>query len=382
MVSEERIRTVFTELAEIDSESFGEKQIGENIVNRLRALGLEVTTSGGTRKEFLEAHPGSHPNIYAALKGTVPGEPVLFSAHLDTVAPGIGKRAVTEKDGTIRPAGNTVLGADDISGLTAILEALTVIQETGADHPDIEILITPAEEPFCEGSANFDFSLIRSGQAYVLDLTGPIGTAAAAAPTILSFEIEVRGKAAHAGFAPEKGINALTLAARTLAEIPTGHVGPDTTVNFGTIAGGTANNIVPESVRLTGEVRSLRHEEADRRVEEIFGRFNVNTRKAGGIAFCRRKEHIRAYRVDRESPAVRRFERACRLEGLEPRLTNTLGGSDANRLNEAGIPAIVTACGMENVHSTAEYTRVEDLRKSAELTLRLMTITEDDSNEK
>ena len=102
MVSEERIRTVFTELAEIDSESFGEKQIGENIVNRLRALGLEVTTSGGTRKEFREAHPGSHPNIYAALKGTVPGEPVLFSAHLDTVAPGIGKRAVTEKDGTIR----------------------------------------------------------------------------------------------------------------------------------------------------------------------------------------------------------------------------------------------------------------------------------------
>ena len=156
MVSEERIRTVFTELAEIDSESFWEKRIGENIVSRLRALGLEVTTSSGTRKEFLEAHPGSHPNIYAALKGTVPGEPVLFSAHLDTVAPGIGKKAVTEKDGTIRPAGNTVLGADDISGLTAILEALTVIRETGADHPDIEILITPAEEPFCEGSANFD----------------------------------------------------------------------------------------------------------------------------------------------------------------------------------------------------------------------------------
>ena len=75
---------------------------------------------------------------------------------------------------------------------------------------------------------------------------------------------------------------------------------------------------------------------------------------------------------------MKRFERACAAEGLECRLTATLGGSDANRLNAAGIPAIVTACGMENVHSTEEYTTAESLRRSAELTLKLMTIKEND----
>ena len=381
MVNEGRIRKAFSELVEYDSESFREKQIGEEVVKRLRELGLEVMTDGGTDKAFLEAHPASFPNIYAQLKGIAPGEPVLFSAHLDTVAPGNGKHAVNGGNGTIRSAGNTVLGADDVSGIVSILEALTVIQENGMEHPDIEVLITSAEEPFCEGSRFFDFRRIRARTAYVLDLTGPIGTAAIAAPTILSFTAEIRGRAAHAGFAPEKGINALTIAAEALAEIPTGHVDAYSTVNIGTITGGTANNIVPENVRLTGEIRSLKHSEAVRRTEEIFRKFDINTRKAGGIAFCRQNENIRAYSVDKESPAVRRFERACRAERLESRLVSTLGGSDANRLNEAGITAIVIACGMENVHSTEEYTTISDLRKSAELTIKLMTIKEDKEND-
>ena len=233
MVHEDRIQKVFFELVSFDSESFKEKHIGENIAGRLRDLGLEVTTYTGTDEQFLEAHPESFPNIYGLLKGNVPGEPVLFAAHLDTVAPGKGKRAVTDAEGTIRSAGDTVLGADDLSGIVAILEALTVIRETGKEHPDIEVLITTAEEPFCEGSRYFDYSLIRSRAAYVLDLTGPIGTAAIAAPTILSFTAEIRGKAAHGGFAPEKGINALTITAETLAEIPTGRVDAVSTVNIG-----------------------------------------------------------------------------------------------------------------------------------------------------
>ena len=377
MVNEERIRKAFTELVVYDSESFREKQIGEEVARRLRALGLEVTADEGTDKAFLETHPESHPNIYALLKGNAPGEPVLFSSQLDTVSPGVGKRAVIDEDGTIRPAGDTVLGADDVAGIVSILEALAVLRESGAAHPDIEVLITPAEEPFCEGSQYFDFSMVRSKTAYVLDLTGPIGTAAVAAPTIFSFTAEIRGKAAHAGFAPETGINALTITAEALRQIPTGHVGPGTTVNIGTITGGTANNIVPESVRLTGEVRSLDHEEAVRKMREIFEVFDSAARNAGGAAFCRQDEQsIRAYRVDSDARVIRRFERACEAEKLDCRLIDTLGGSDANRMNEVGIPAIVAACAMQSVHSTAEYTRVSDLRKSAELALRLMTIGE------
>ena len=379
MISEERIRSAFLELAAIDSESYREKAIGKAVTARLRALGLEVITEGTTGRGFLNLHPDSHPNILARLKGTAPGDPVLFSAHLDTVSPGTNKEPVVVEDGTIRSAGETVLGADDLCGIVSILEALRVIREENLPHPDIEVLITPAEEPFCEGSRYLDFRQIRSRTGYVLDLTGPIGTAAVSAPTIVSFEAVVRGRAAHAGFNPEEGINALNITVKTLAEIRTGRLDGNTTVNVGTIQGGTGNNIVPERVRVTGEVRSLVHSEADRIVREILDRFSENARKAGGIAYCSSTERIRAYRVEAEDPAVRRFRAGCEAEKIPSRLVDTLGGSDANRLNEAGISAIVTACGMENVHSTEETTNIKDLIQSARLTLRLMTLKEEQS---
>ena len=373
MISEKRIRALFTELAAIDSESFGEKQIGENVTARLKALGLEVITEAGTDPTFLEAHPDSFPNIFGRLKGTIPGEPALFAAHLDTVAPGKNKRAVISEDGVIRSAGDTVLGADDLNGIVPILEALTVIREKRLAHPDIEVLITAAEEPHCEGSRFFNTGLVKARSAYVLDLTGDIGTAAVAAPSILSFTVEIKGKAAHAGFAPEEGINALAIAAETLAQIPVGRIDAQTTVNIGRIEGGTAINIVPEDIRLKGEVRSLDHSEAVRWLDSILKQFEENARKVGGIAHCSRTEHIRAYRIEETDPAAERFIKACEAEKLEGRRITTLGGSDANRLNAAGIHAIVIANGMREVHSTSEHTSLGDLERCAALILRLMT---------
>ena len=78
--------------------------------------------------------------------------------------------------------------------------------------------------------------------------------------------------------------------------------------------------------------------------------------------------------VDSESFSEKEIGEACAGEKLESRRITTLGGSDANRLNAAGIHTIVIANGMQNVHSTSEYTRLSDLKRCAELTLKLMTI--------
>ena len=75
-----------------------------------------------------------------------------------------------------------------------------------------------------------------------------------------------------------------------------------------------------------------------------------------------------------DDPAVLRFRKACRLENIPCSVIRTMGGSDANRLNEAGIRTIVIACGMENVHSTEEFCKLSELNRSAKLTLRLMTM--------
>ena len=374
MVNEKRVTDLFLKLAAFDSESFSEKQIGQFVTSKLKDLGLEVYTDNTTDNEFLKAHPDSFPNIYAVLKGNNTADPILFSAHLDTVQPGKGKKPLITADGLITSEGDTVLGADDISGIVAIIEALTVIKENNADHPDIEILFTVSEEPFCEGSRFFNFGLIKSGIAYVLDLTGKIGTTAISAPSIISFTADITGKASHAGFAPQEGISAIKIAAEAVNRIKTGKVDRMTTVNIGRIEGGTSNNIVPENVRLTGEIRSLNHSKALAKALEIEKIIRQYADKSGAQLDFTKVEHIKAYRIDKRASVITGFKKACKKTGIKPEFITTFGGSDANRLNEAGIVTVVNSCGMEKVHSSEEYTTVNELVKSAELTFNLMTI--------
>ena len=362
MIDKTRLLSEFERLVGFDCESFHEAEIKEYLKAALKGLGLEVTEDDAA--SALRSRGADAGNLYGLLPGTRAGAPLLFCAHMDTVSPGNGKKAVFHPDGRITSDGTTVLGADDAAGLAAILEALTVIREQGLPHPDIEVLFPVAEEPYCLGTSVFDFSLTRARTAYVLDLTGPVGTAAIQAPSILSVDINVTGRAAHAGFAPEDGVNALTIAARSLAALPTGHTAPDTTVNFGVIQGGAGKNIVPEQVVIRGEIRSLRHEaalEQARLVREV----TVT-------------EEIRAYRIGQEEPPVRRLAKAMERLGMgAPALVTTFGGSDNNNFAAHGIRGVVLACAMFDVHSVHEYTTAEQLCASARLVTELMTMEDE-----
>ena len=76
---------------------------------------------------------------------------------------------------------------------------------------------------------------------------------------------------------------------------------------------------------------------------------------------------------------VKRFQRACETLGLPGSLTSTLGGSDNNILMLHGLTGIVLSCGMRNVHSTREYTCVEDLEKGAALVAELLKDKDEDN---
>ena len=362
MVNEKRLTDTFIALTAIDAESGNEAAMREYLTLALAQLGIppEADAAG---------------NLFARLPGTRAGDAILFSAHMDTVRPGKGKKAVVHPDGRITSDGTTVLGADDAAGLAVILEALTVIREKGLPHPDIELLFTVEEEAYGVGSAKFDYSKLRAKTVYVLDLTGPVGTAAVAAPTLLSLDIAVRGRAAHAGFAPELGVNALSISAAALAKLKTGRVEADTTVNFGTIEGGTGQNIVPAFVRITGEVRSLRHEAALQQAETIESVFRREAKRRGGSAEVTVSEKIHAYRTAADEPAVTRLRAALAALGWgEPSLIETFGGSDNNVFALHGLRGLVLAATMELVHTTEEYTEIRELVRSAELTVKLMTM--------
>lgn len=376
-VDTQRLVHEFVRLTSFDAPSFQEREISAYVKEKLQSLGLQVEEDNA-RQKLLEEDPSREKtgsNLYAYLKGDLPGAPILFSAHLDTVSPGMGKKAILQEDGRITSDGTTVLGADDVSGLASILEALTLIREEGLSHPDLEILITVAEEPYCSGSRFVEYDRLKAKEGYVLDLVGPVGTAATAAPSILSLRAEIRGKAAHAGFSPEKGINALSIAADALASVRTGRVAEDLTVNFGTIRGGSGRNVVPEEILLEGEIRCLDHEKALCEADLIRQIFEKAAKKYGGSVQLHVEEHIRSYGLREEKSVVQRFLKAVQevFPERKAQCITTYGGSDANRLNANGIDTIVLACAMENCHGTDEYTTVPELTRAAQVTLQIMT---------
>lgn len=372
LINKERLIREFMHLVSYDSESFGERQIADYVKGELTKLGLAVEED-----DAAERLSGTAGNIYGFLPGNLPKEssvrPVLLSSHLDTVKPGIGKKAVRHEDGRITSDGKTVLGADDAAGLAEIIEVLRVIKESDLPHPDIEVLFPVAEEPYAQGSRVFDYGRIKADTAYVLDMSGPVGRAAIAAPAIYSVTVRVYGKSAHAGFCPEDGIHAIRIAAEAIAEIRQGHIDETTTVNIGTIEGGTARNIVPELVTVTGEIRSMDAGKALTEIEKIRGIFEASAKEHGGIAEVDVTEEFSSYRIKSGEYVVTRFEEACKKLGLSGTLEETFGGSDNNHFTAHGIRGIVVANAMNEVHTTDEWTHEDELVRAAGLTLLLVT---------
>jgi len=363
-----RLWETFSALTAIDSLPFKEKAMCDELKARLTELGADVYSDGAGKKIG-----GDCGNLYGYVSGAADAEPLLFSAHMDTVEPGRGKKAVLAGN-VITSAGDTVLGADDAAGLTIILEAVTRLKESGAVHRPIELLFTVAEELYGLGSANADYSRIKSKEAYTLDLSGEIGEAANAAPAILSFEATIRGKAAHAGFAPKDGVNAAMAAVNAAARIPVGEVEPGVAVNIGTIEGGTANNIVPERCRITGEIRGLSQKAAEARLRDIEIIFEEEAKKVGANVTVEHTPYISAYETPLTAKVAERFAKACEKVGVKPDIHPTMGGSDQNNYASFGIEGIVVACSMHNVHSVSEFCRLDELEKCTELVLALITL--------
>ena len=370
-VNTDRMVALFTEMVSLDSLSFGERAVADVLKRELEALGFEVS------EDDAGAQYGSDTgNLYARLKGTDPAkEPVLFSAHMDTVVPGTGKKAVIEPDkGIITSEGNTVLGADDVAGIVEILEGIRLATEGGV-YGDIEVLFTVAEEVYGKGSKVFDYSKVKAETAFVVDMSGPAGTAARSAPSIISFEFDIKGKSAHAGFAPQGGINAIAVAADIIAATGQGLIEEGLTLNIGTISGGTASNIVSDSCRCTGEVRGSDHSAACLAVKQLAERADEKCGNAGAQYTFKSEVMIRAYETAESDRSCAVFQRACKELGLEGGLVATRGGSDNNIFAERGIKGIVLSCGMENTHTVNEYIPIEDLEKGAELIAEIIKIS-------
>ena len=192
-------------------------------------------------------------------------------------------------------------------------------------------------------------------------------------PTHHRLQADFRGLAAHAGVRPEEGRSAILAAARAIADMRLGRLDAQTTANVGTIAGGSAINVVPERCSIVAEVRSRREE----RAEEILAELVDCVHEAANLPECECDVDVTmgrtftGYRTPATIPAVRAAEGALRRCGYEPVRIASGGASDANALIAAGLPTVNLANGTERNHEPGERVSVQALEGMLEVALAL-----------
>ena len=163
---------------------------------------------------------------------------------MDRVKNGHGIK-VREKDGVLYSGGDTILAADDVSGICAILDGVRRTLSSGNPHPRIEIAFTVGEEAGLFGGKALDLSVFQSSCCFVLDSPGLLGRLVNGAPGHVRFAIHVKGKPAHAGNEPENGINAAHILCHILDTLPDGRVNEELVANFPILGtGNESTNVV------------------------------------------------------------------------------------------------------------------------------------------
>lgn len=367
MVNQERVVEEFCELVKIDCSSRNERQIADLLKKKLAALGMEVSED-----DVAEKIDGTSGNVFAFLKGNVKTAPaIMLSGHMDCVEPCSGIQPQI-KDGIITSKGNTVLGGDDKAGVAGILEALRVIKEDGIAHGDIQIIFTVAEEGGLSGSKFIDKSLIKAELGYVFDSGGAPGKIIYMAPGQNNLTFRIRGKSAHAGIAPEEGINAIVIAGKALAKLKQGRIDHETTANVGIIKGGHATNIVPDNVEVVCEARSRDPKKLAEQTRHMVEVFEQTAAAEGAQVEVQVKQVYDPFVLEASAPVIALARRAAERLGFEVSLEGSGGGSDANYFNIFGVPSAVLGVGMSKVHTTDEYLKIEDLVKTAALTVSII----------
>ncbi|WP_018660580.1 tripeptidase T [Heyndrickxia acidiproducens] len=369
MVNEERLLKEFFELVQTDSETGHEEKIGRLLKQKFESLGAEVfedDTKGQT------GHGSG--NLICTLKGNVPeAAPIYFTSHMDTVVPGKGIKP-SIKDGWIVSDGTTILGSDDKAGLSALFEMIRVLKEDNIPHGDIQFVITVGEESGLVGAKALDSSLLKAKYGFALDSDGAVGTIVVAAPTQAKVKATILGKTAHAGVAPEKGVSAITIAAKAISKMPLGRIDKETTANIGRFEGGQATNIVCDRVDILAEARSLVPEKMQAQVAKMKEAFETAAQEMGGKAEVEVKVMYPGFKFQDGDQVVEVAKKAAAKIGRESKLEQSGGGSDANVIAGFNIPTVNLGTGYEEIHTTNERIPVKELIKLTEMAIAIVEV--------
>jgi tripeptide aminopeptidase len=366
------------------------------------------------RKELeamgVEATLDKYGYVMASIPSNVEGKeiPALgFIAHVDTApdAPGVGiKPQIIEnydgKDITVNADkgvylrvsdfpelpnykgntiittdGTTLLGADDKAGVAEIMAAVEyIVEHPEFKHGEIKIGFTPDEE-IGRGVDYFDVEKFGAKYAYTFD-GGEIGELEYENFNAAGAKIHIQGCNIHPGYAKNKMLNAILIAAELNALLPAdqrpehteGYEGFFHITNFnGTVEEASTQYIIRDHNFDLFEQKKAMMVKAVETINEKYGA-GVATLDMKDQYYNMRKEVEPHYHII--ETAIKAMEEA----GVKPNVKPIRGGTDGARLSFMGLPCPNIFAGGHNFHGKLEYVPVESMEKASEVMLNIIRL--------
>jgi tripeptide aminopeptidase len=379
-------------LLAIDSVTGFEAAIGAAIVDELKKAGVPASTIRYDTVHQRIKLPTEVGNLIVDLPGTKPGPRLLFSTHMDTVPLCKGAKPRREGDRIVSD-GTTALGGDNGTGCAVLIALAKTLIDHKLPHPPITMLFTVREESGLHGARELDpKDLLGATMGFNVDSThaalltiGAVGQQ--------NWEVTIKGKAAHAGVAPERGISSTLVASVGLTEAhragwfgkvvqPEGK-GSSNVGIFGGKDGkpaGDATNVVTDYAHLVGEARSTDAAFAVKITEAFEAAFNKakgEVKDADGnmaeVTFQTRTAYP-PFLMSEDDPAVQRAKKAAQAMGLEPVTMVSAGGLDANWLVKHGVPTVTFGAGQAEIHTVNEYVVIPEFAQGCRLAVAIATL--------
>jgi tripeptide aminopeptidase len=276
----------------------------------------------------------------------------------------------------VTASGLTLLGSDDKAGVAEIVAAVEHLQS----HPDIphgpvRIAFTPDEE-IGKGANHFDVERFGAVCAYTLD-GGSRGELEFESFSADAITVKFKGFNTHPGYAKDRMINAIRVAADFVTRLPRDTMSPETTAGY---EGYLHPYQVQASVDATAVkvlVRDFVTSELKRKetfVQQLAHEV-VRGHPGSSVEFVIDESYRNMREVLEHHPQVVDYARqAIRLAGMEPIEKPIRGGTDGSRLSFMGLPTPNLFAGEQNFHSRLEWVSAQDMDKAVEVIVRLCEI--------
>ncbi|MDN5709734.1 MAG: peptidase T [Planococcus sp. (in: firmicutes)] len=271
--------------------------------------------------------------------------------------------------------GTTLLGADNKAGIAEIMTAMEyLIEHPEIEHGKIRVGFTPDEE-IGRGPHKFDVARFGADYAYTMD-GGPLGELQYESFNAASAKLTIHGTSVHPGSAKDKMVNAITVATRFQAEMPTDEV-PEKTEGYegfihlnnfnGSVEQAVLQYIVRDFDKDKFEAKKRHMEQVAAELQEEFGKEAIELELEDQYYNMREK-------IEPVMEIVDQAERAMKTLGLSPDIIPVRGGTDGSQLSYMGLPTPNIFTGGENYHGKFEFISAENMEKATQVIVEVAKI--------